>query len=87
VRPRGILVLKTTSETAAPVDLAALVVDEITLMGSRCGPMPLALEAMAAGEVVLEPWIHARYPLHEGPQAFARAAEPGTLKVLLDISP
>ncbi|MEM7307834.1 MAG: alcohol dehydrogenase catalytic domain-containing protein [Planctomycetota bacterium] len=85
VRPRGILVLKTTTEAPASLDLAPLVVDEITLLGSRCGPFAPALDAMAAGSVVLTPWIHARFPLEEGPRAFARAAEPGTLKVLLDI--
>ena len=85
VRPRGMLVLKTTSERPAPLDLAPLVVDEITVVGSRCGPFAPALEALAAGSVAVLPLIHARFPLEEGPRALARASQPGTLKVLLDV--
>jgi 2-desacetyl-2-hydroxyethyl bacteriochlorophyllide A dehydrogenase len=85
VRPRGTLVLKTTSERPALVDLAPLVVDEITLLGSRCGPMKRALEELAAGRIVVQAMIHARFPLSEGERAFARAGEPGTLKVLIDM--
>jgi threonine dehydrogenase-like Zn-dependent dehydrogenase len=87
VAPRGTLVLKTTSERASALDLAPLVVDEITLVGSRCGPFEPALAALAAGSVTVEPLLHARFPLREGAAAFARAARPGTLKVLLDIDP
>jgi threonine dehydrogenase-like Zn-dependent dehydrogenase len=83
--PRGTLVLKTTCERAAALDLAPLVVDEITLLGSRCGPFEPALAALAAGRIVVEPWIHARFSLAEGVRAFAHAARPGTLKVLLDV--
>ena len=83
-RPRGTLVLKTTSEAAPRLDLAPLVVDEITLLGSRCGPFHRALEVLAEGKVVLTPWIEARLPLSEGPRGFEQAAAPGVLKVLLD---
>jgi threonine dehydrogenase-like Zn-dependent dehydrogenase len=83
VRPRGTLLLKTTSEAPASLDLAPLVVDEIRLQGSRCGPFEPALAALAAGEVNVEPLIHARFPLHDGVRALERAAAPGTLKVLL----
>jgi threonine dehydrogenase-like Zn-dependent dehydrogenase len=85
VRPRGMLVLKTTCERAAPLDLAPLVVDEITVVGSRCGPFAPALAALAQRSVAVLPWIHARFPLAEGPRAFACADQPGTLKVLLDV--
>jgi threonine dehydrogenase-like Zn-dependent dehydrogenase len=86
-RPRGMLVLKTTSERPAPLDLAPLVVDEIILVGSRCGPFAPALEALRTGRVDVAPWIHARFPLEEGARAFACAARPGTLKVLVDVDP
>jgi threonine dehydrogenase-like Zn-dependent dehydrogenase len=86
-RPRGMLVLKTTSERPAPLDLAPLVVDEIILVGSRCGPFAPALEALRTGRVEVAPLIHARFPLAEGARAFQRAAEPGTLKVLIDVDP
>ena len=84
--PRGTLVLKTTTEGATPIDLAPLVVDEITLLGSRCGRFAPALEALAAGEIVTEPMIHARYPLERASEAFEHAGRSGTLKVLLDPS-
>jgi len=86
VEPRGSLVLKTTSEKHTTLDLAPLVVDEITLLGSRCGPFDPALAALAAGDVVVEPMIHGRFDLEHGIQALQRAARPGVLKVLIDVS-
>ncbi len=85
-RPRGTLVLKTTAAAAPNLDLSPLVVDEITLLGSRCGPFDKALRVLAAQQVVVTPWIAARHPLREGPAAFAKAAQKGVLKVLLDPS-
>ena len=85
VLPRGTLVLKTTSERPATLDLAPLVVDEIRLVGSRCGPFEPALEALASGTIPVERMIQARYSLEDGAAALARAAEPGTLKVLIDV--
>ena len=85
VLPRGTLVLKTTSERPATLDLAPLVVDEIRLVGSRCGPFEPALEALADGTIPVEEMVEARYPLEEGAAALARAGEPGTLKVLIDV--
>lgn len=87
VRPRGTVVLKTTSESAAPLDLAPFVVDEISLVGSRCGPFAPALAALASGRVVVDPLVTARVLLDEAPAALARAARPGALKVLIDVDP
>lgn len=84
VRPRGTLVLKSTYQGAPDLDTAKLVIDEITLVGSRCGPFPRALEAMANASVDPTPLIDARYPLSDGLAAFARAGEKGVLKVLLE---
>jgi threonine dehydrogenase-like Zn-dependent dehydrogenase len=53
-------------------------------MGSRCGRFEPALELMAGGKLILEPLIHDRFLLADAPTAFARAAEKGVLKVLLD---
>lgn len=83
-RPRGTLVLKST--TAAPVELnlAPVVVDEITVVGSRCGPFPAALAWLAAADA--PPVAHlvaAEYPLERAPEAWAHAVRPGTLKVFL----
>jgi threonine dehydrogenase-like Zn-dependent dehydrogenase len=71
---------------SAPIDLAPLVINEITVVGSRCGPFAPALDALARGTVSVEPLIAARYPLAEGEQALVKAGEAGVLKVLIDCS-
>jgi len=83
VRPRGTLVLKTTVAGATSVDLSPVVVNEISVVGSRCGVMRDAVDALAQG---LDPsaLIAARYPLAEAERAFAHAATRGSLKVLVD---
>lgn len=85
LRPRGTLVLKSTYAGNLSIDASSLVVDEITLIGSRCGPFPAALELLATGKVDVQPLIHARYPLSEGISAFELAQRRGVLKVLLEI--
>lgn len=82
--PRGTLVLKSTVAAREPLDLAPLVIDEITVVGSRCGPFAPALAALAADRVDVRALIAARYPLADGVAAFATAARPGALKVLLE---
>ena len=84
VRPRGTIVLKSTYHGKAQVDLARFVVDEITIVGSRCGPFAPALELLASGRVDPRPLLEARYPLADAVTAFEHAARPGTLKVLVD---
>jgi threonine dehydrogenase-like Zn-dependent dehydrogenase len=86
LRPRGTLVLKSTYAGNLSLDASALVVDEITLIGSRCGPFPAALNLLATQKVDVKPLIHASYPLHDGLEAFAQAQHRGTLKVLLEMS-
>ncbi len=85
LRPRGTLVLKSTYAGKLSIDASALVVDEITLVGSRCGPFPDALKLLAEHKVDISPLIQARYPLSEGLNAFAHAQRKGILKVLLAI--
>ena len=65
------------------LDLAPAVVHEVTIVGSRCGPFPPAVEALAAGRVRVAPLIEATYGLSDGVAAFAHAARPGALKVLV----
>jgi threonine dehydrogenase-like Zn-dependent dehydrogenase len=84
VRPRGTVVLKTTVAAEHRLDLSRVVVDEITVLGSRCGRLAPALDALAGGRIAVEPLIDAVYPLEDAIAAFARAETPGTLKVLLD---
>jgi threonine dehydrogenase-like Zn-dependent dehydrogenase len=85
LRPRGTLVLKSTYAGRLEVDASAAVVDEITLIGSRCGPFAPALRLLAEGGVDVAPLLAARYPLEEGKAAFEHASRPGVLKVLLEI--
>lgn len=82
-RPRGTLVLKSTVPGEHHAALAPLVVNEITVIGSRCGPFPPALEALANKSVSVTPLIDRTYPLGEGPEAVAQARRPGTLKILI----
>jgi 2-desacetyl-2-hydroxyethyl bacteriochlorophyllide A dehydrogenase len=84
VRPRGTLVLKSTYHGELTLDMAPFVVDEITIVGSRCGPFAPALELLERGEVDPLPLIAARYPLEGAVEAMAAAAESGMMKVLLE---
>jgi threonine dehydrogenase-like Zn-dependent dehydrogenase len=68
----------------AAIDMAPFVVDEITLVGSRCGPFAPALASLARGAVDPRPLVEARYPLAEAVAAFEHAARPGALKVLVE---
>ncbi len=84
-RPRGTLIMKSTYADSLTVDMSRLVVDEITVIGSRCGPFERALRALAKREVEVASLIHARYPLRDATAALAHAQRPGVLKVLLEI--
>jgi len=83
LRPRGVLVLKSTFHGAAEMDAARIVVDEISVVGSRCGRFGPALELLKMGVVDVESLISEEFRLTEGLRAMERAAEPGVLKVLL----
>jgi len=85
LRPRGILVLKSTYAGDITIDASSLVVDEITLIGSRCGPFEPALDLLSQNQVDVKPLIQAHYPLEEGLAAFKHAQQRGVLKVLLEI--
>lgn len=86
LRPRGTLVLKSTYAGNLSLDASAIVVDEITLIGSRCGRFAPALELLAQEKIDVQPLIDARYSLSQGIAAFKRAQIKGTQKVLLNIS-
>lgn len=83
VRPRGTIVLKSTYAGIPQADLTRLVVNEVTLVGSRCGPFEPALRLLEQGMVHVEPLIEARYGLDDVQQAIEQASKPGALKVLL----
>jgi threonine dehydrogenase-like Zn-dependent dehydrogenase len=86
LRPRGTLVLKSTYADRLTLDASAIVVNELTLVGSRCGPFPKALALLTAGTVDVLPLVAARYPLERALDAFDHAQRPGTLKVLFDMA-
>lgn len=83
VRPRGTLILKSTIAGNHQVSLAPIVINEINLIGSRCGPFPDALEALAARRVSVTPLIEKIYSLDDGVAAVAHAARQGARKILL----
>jgi len=83
VRPRGTVVLKTTIANPVEADLAPVVVDELRLVGSRCGDIGRGLDLLARERVDPRPLIDARYPLREAEAALAHAARRGTLKVVV----
>jgi alcohol dehydrogenase len=81
VRPRGTIVVKSTIHGETPVAFSPLVVDEITVIGSRCGPFDRAIELLAGGAVDVKPLVEGVYPLERHADAFERARQ--GLKVIL----
>jgi threonine dehydrogenase-like Zn-dependent dehydrogenase len=86
VRPRGTIVLKTTVAGEQTLAWAPVVIDEVTIVGSRCGPFDRALAALAAGEVSVLPLVSGRFDLSKGVEALAHASSKSVMKVLLDVS-
>ncbi len=84
VRPRGTVIMKSTYAGHYPLDPARVVVPEVRLVGSRCGPMGPALRMLARGLINHRDLIDRRFPLSQGLEALAWARRPGVLKVLLD---
>ena len=83
VRPKGTIVLKTTVAKRDNIDMNVIVIDEITLVGSRCGPFEPAIHALETKTVDVLPLISRTFPLSEGVEAFNFASGKGILKVLL----
>jgi alcohol dehydrogenase len=83
-RPRGTVVMKSTVHGTVAIDTAPVIVNELTLVGSRCGRFEAAMPLLERGAIPVERMISGRFPLRGAGEAFARAAERGVLKVLLD---
>jgi threonine dehydrogenase-like Zn-dependent dehydrogenase len=83
VRPRGTLILKSTIAGGAAFNLAPIVINEITVLGSRCGQFAQALDRMASGKIDPRALISAIFPLKDGIAALDAAVKPSNLKVLL----
>ena len=87
VRPRGTIILKTTCVDPGQVNLAPLVIDEVRLLGSRCGPFPEAINALARQAVEVRSMISRTYPISEAAAAFHAAGQSENLKILLKVNP
>jgi len=83
LRPRGALILKTTSARQSQLDFSPVVVNELRIIGSRCGPFPRALQAMSQGAIDPRPLITATFPLEQALEAFDLARQRQSLKVLI----
>ena len=83
VRPRGTVVLKSTAAAGKPLNLAPVVIDEINIVGSRCGPFREAIKALAEKRVDVTSLIHRRMKIEQGVEAMELAGRPGILKVIL----
>lgn len=83
VMPRGTIIMKSTVAEKLTIDAAHYIVNEITLVGSRCGRFAPALRLLRSGKLNLAPMISARYALSDATAAFAHAESAGALKVLL----
>jgi threonine dehydrogenase-like Zn-dependent dehydrogenase len=84
--PRGTLVLKSTFHGAADVEIWPIVVKELTVIGSRCGPFPAAVALLRSGRVDPRPLISRVFPLKDAAKAIRYAKRPGVMKVLLRVS-
>lgn len=86
LRPRGTLVLKSTFHGTQEMPFAPIVIDEISIVGSRCGPFAPALRLLEQKLVDVDALLTAEYPLERGVEAFERAVEPGVLKVQITMN-
>lgn len=85
VQPTGTIVLKTTVAAAHELALAPVVIDEVNVIGSRCGPFDKAIAAITSGRFDLSDFVSARYRLDQFEQAFDHARDPSALKVVFEI--
>lgn len=86
VRPRGTIVLKSTYHGNLELDAAPIVINEVQVLGSRCGPFAAAIRILKQGSVDVESLIDQIYPFDQALQAFEHAGQKGSLKILLDFS-
>lgn len=85
VRPRGTIVLKSTYHGSLQLDMSWFVVNEVTLVGSRCGPFEKAVRLLADGKIDPLPMVQSVFPLSAGEEALQAAAQPGAMKILIAV--
>lgn len=83
VRPEGTVLLKTTVTHPTAIDFSGPVINEVQILGSRCGPFRPALEALSLGNVGVRPMVTDTFSLNDADRALVRASEPGVMKVLI----
>lgn len=83
VEPKGTVILKSTYRGAPTIDVSRIVIDELRLVGSRCGPFPKAIELLKKKRIFVADILDGDFPLEHAQKAFELAGRPGTLKVLL----
>ncbi len=83
-RPRGTIILKSTVADNNSVNLAPIVINEITVVGSRCGPFEPAVAALADGSIDVRPLVTAVFPARDAEEAFRAARKKDSLKILID---
>lgn len=83
VKPRGTVVLKSTVAAGTEVNLSPVVIDEIHVMGSRCGPFAPALRALERGLIDVKPLVSGAYPFDQAEEAFRKTAQRESLKLLI----
>jgi threonine dehydrogenase-like Zn-dependent dehydrogenase len=86
VKPRGTIVLKSTHHRLTELQMSTVVVNEITIVGSRCGRFRPAVDLLATGRVDVAGLITARFSLEDGMSAFEKAAESSSMKILLTVA-
>lgn len=86
VRPCGTIILKTTVASEQSIHMASVVINEVRVIGSRCGPFAVALQLLALDAVNVTPLLSARYSLDDGLAAFDHAVRKDTLKVLVEVA-
>jgi threonine dehydrogenase-like Zn-dependent dehydrogenase len=84
VKPRGIIIMKSTIASLQKINLAPLVIDEITLIGSRCGPFEPAIQALAQKRIDVKPLISGIYTIRDAQTAFEAATKKENLKIIID---
>ena len=87
IRPRGTIVLKSTCADPGRINLAPIVINEVTLLGSRCGSFPDAISALAREAVEVRSMISRVYPIENAVEAFEASRRPENVKVLLKVNP
>ena len=85
IKPWGTVILKTTVAGEQTMPLAPIVIDEVKVIGSRCGPFPDAIAGLVEGRVQVDPLISGRFPLDQGVEAIRHTAENPVLKILIDV--